>query len=212
MMEKIKEQIIDRFIEYSRAIYSIISDMGVFYISWVENSIKSKDILEKKAIKLKFDIEESVVIKNQIIKEFSEAFSIGAEDWAILIQKMDSLANLASKFVSLLEYIDLSDLNTEMKDSYHNSIKKILEMVNLLKGAIKLLRDNPKKVIYNINKIHELGNSTDLILNDFLHYLYKDKYLKIRNLLVIRDNIKTLEQFVDKIYHIAEIIRVLRYE
>ncbi|MFW9942401.1 MAG: hypothetical protein ACFFFT_15290 [Candidatus Thorarchaeota archaeon] len=212
MMEKIKEQIIDRFIEYSRAIYSIISDMGVFYISWVENSIKSKDILEKKAIKLKFDIEESVVIKNQIIKEFSEAFSIGAEDWAILIQKMDSLANLASKFVSLLEYIDLSDLNTEMKDSYHNSIKKILEMVNLLKGAIKLLRDNPNKVIYNINEIHELGNSTDLILNDFLHYLYKDKYLKIRNLLVIRDNIKTLEQFVDKIYHIAEIIRVLRYE
>ncbi|MFX1345970.1 MAG: hypothetical protein ACFFAI_12745 [Promethearchaeota archaeon] len=212
MMEKMKEQINDRFIEYSRAIYSIISDMGVFYITWIENSIKSKDILEKKAIKLKFDIEESVVIKNQIIKDFSEVFSLGAEDWVILIQKMDSLANLASKFINLLEYIDLSDLNAEMKDNYHNSIKKILEMVNLLKGAIKLLRDNPNKVIYNINEIHELGNSTDLILNDFLHYLYKDKHLKIRNLLVIRDNIKTLEQFVDKIYHIAEIIRVLRYE
>ena len=44
-------RIIERFIEYSRAVYSIISDMGVFYITWVENSIKSKDVLERKAIK-----------------------------------------------------------------------------------------------------------------------------------------------------------------
>lgn len=211
-MDKIKEEIIERFIEYSRAVYSIISDMGVFYITWVENSLKSKDVLERKAIKLRLDIEEAAVIKNQIIKDFSEGFSLGIEDWVISIQKIDSLANLASKFVNLLEYIDLNNFNSEMKDSYHNSIKNILEMVELLKEAIKLLRDNPRKVIYDINKIHELGNTTDLIVNDFLHYLYEDKGLEIRNLLIIRDNVMTLEKFVDKIYHIAEMIRVLRYE
>ncbi|MFW9874348.1 MAG: hypothetical protein ACFFG0_14680, partial [Candidatus Thorarchaeota archaeon] len=199
-------------IEHSRAVYSIISDMGVFYITCVEQSKMSNDILEKKANKLKFDIEEAALIKNQVVENFSELLSLGSEDWAILIQKMDNLSNLASKFVNLLRHIDLSDLNSEMKKMYHKSINRILEMVNLVKESIKLLRENPNKVIYNINEIHELGNSTDLILHDFLYYLYKDKGVEIRNLLVIRDNVATLEQFVDKIYHIAEIIRVLRYE
>ena len=212
MIDKIKDQIIEMLIDHSRGIYSIISDMGVFYMAWAENSKLSKETLIKKSNKLKLDIEDAALIKNQIIKEFSEALTLGSGDWIILILKMDNLSNLALKFVDLLIYIEVSDLNSEMKGMYHKSINTILTMANLLKDSIRLLLENPNNVVYNINKIHELGNSIDMIFHQFLHYLYKDKDLNIRNLLIIRDSVITLEQFVDKIHQIAEIIRVLHYE
>ena len=212
MIDKIKDQIIEMLIDHSRGIYSIISDMGVFYMPWAENSKLSKETLIKKSNKLKLDIEDAALIKNQIIKEFSEALTLGSGDWIILILKMDNLSNLALKFVDLLIYIEVSDLNSEMKGMYHKSINTILTMANLLKDSIRLLLENPNNVVYNINKIHELGNSIDMIFHQFLHYLYKDKDLNIRNLLIIRDSVITLEQFVDKIHQIAEIIRVLHYE
>ena len=132
MSDKIKDQLIEMLIEHSRAMYSIISDMGVFYIAWAENSKFSKEILEKKANKLKFDIEAAATIKNQAIKDFSEVLPLGSGDWVILIQKMDNLSNLALKFVDLLIYIELSDLNSEMKKIYHKSINTILEMAELI--------------------------------------------------------------------------------
>ncbi|MFX1303792.1 MAG: hypothetical protein ACFE9X_10570 [Promethearchaeota archaeon] len=199
-------------IEHSRAMYSIMSDMGVFYVNWVENSKSNKEILEKKAIKLKFDIEKATSIKNQTIKDFSELVTFGSGDLVILLQKMDNLSNLTLKFVDLLMYIELGKVDSEMKRMYHKSINEILEMVKLLKESIKLLRENPNNIIFNINKIHELANSTDKIFHQFLHYLYKDKDVELRNLLIIRDSVITLEQFVDKINHIAEILRVLHYE
>lgn len=199
-------------IEHSRAMYSIMSDMGVFYVNWAENSKSNKEILEKKAIKLKFDIEKATSIKNQTIKDFSELVTLGSGDLVILLQKMDNLSNLALKFVDLLMYIELGKVDSEMKRMYHKSINEILEMVKLLKESIKLLRENPNNIIFNINKIHELANSTDKIFLQFLHYLYKDKDVELRNLLIIRDSVVTLEQFVDKINHIAEILRVLHYE
>lgn len=199
-------------IEHSRAMYSIMSDMGVFYVNWAENSKSNKEILEKKAIKLKFDIEKATSIKNQTIKDFSELVTLGSGDLVILLQKMDNLSNLTLKFVDLLMYIELGKVDSEMKRMYHKSINEILEMAKLLKESIKLLRENPNNIIFNINKIHELANSTDKIFLQFLHYLYKDKDVELRNLLIIRDSVVTLEQFVDKINHIAEILRVLHYE
>ena len=212
IMDKVKNQIIEMLIDHSRIIYSIISDMGVFYVTWAENSKLNKELLEKKLNKLKFDMEEATSIKDQAIKDFTEALSLISEDYIILILKMDNLSNIALKFVDLLIYIQLNDLNSEMKKIYHKSINTILDMANILKESIKMLRENPSNVIYKINEIHELGNSIDIIFHQFLNYLYQDKDLNIRNLLIIRDTIITLEQFVDKIHHIAEIIRVLHYE
>ncbi len=212
IMDKVKSQIIEMLIDHSRIIYSIISDMGVFYVTWAENSKLNKELLEKKLNKLKFDMEEATSIKDQAIKDFTEALSLISEDYIILILKMDNLSNIALKFVDLLIYIELNDLNSEMKKIYHKSINTILDMANILKESIKMLRETPSNVIYKINEIHELGNSIDIIFHQFLNYLYQDKDLNIRNLLIIRDTIITLEQFVDKIHHIAEIIRVLHYE
>lgn len=212
MTGKIKYQLIEMLIEHSRAMYSIMSDMGVFYVAWAENSKSNVEILEKKAVKLKFDIEKATSIKNKTIKDFSEVLTLESGDWVILIQKMDNLSNLALKFIDLLMFIELRKVDSEMKSMYHKSINHILEMVKLLKESIKLLRENPSNIIFNINKLHEFANSTDMIFHQFLHYLYKDKDVEIRNLLIIRDSVVTLEQFVDKINHIAEIIRVLHYE
>ncbi|MFX1495221.1 MAG: hypothetical protein ACFFBZ_13120 [Promethearchaeota archaeon] len=211
-MDKVKDQIIEMLINHSRIIYSIISDMGVFYVTWAENSNLNKELLERKLNKLKLDIEQATSIKNQAIKDFTEAVTLISGDYIILILKMDNLSNIALKFVDLLIYIELNDLNSEMKKIYHKSLNTILDMVNILKDSIKMLRENPSNVIYKINEIHELGNSIDIIFHQFLNYLYQDKDLNIRNLLIIRDTIITLEQFVDKIHHIAEIIRVLHYE
>lgn len=211
-MDKVKNQVIEMLIDHSRIIYSIISDMGVFYVTWAENSKLNKELLEKKLNKLKLDIEEATSIKNQAIKDFTEAVTLISGDYIILFLKMDNLSNIALKFVDLLIYIELNDLNSEMKKIYHKSINTILDMANILKESIKMLRENPSNVIYKINEIHELGNYIDIIFHQFLNYLYQDKDLNIRNLLIIRDTIVTLEQFVDKIHHIAEIIRVLHYE
>ncbi|MFX0020090.1 MAG: hypothetical protein ACFFAK_10735 [Promethearchaeota archaeon] len=211
-MDKVKNQVIEMLIDHSRIIYSIISDMGVFYVTWAENSKLNKELLEKKLNKLKLDIEEATSIKNQAIKDFTEAVTLRSGDYIILFLKMDNLSNIALKFVDLLIYIELNDLNSEMKKIYHKSINTILDMANILKESIKMLRENPSNVIYKINEIHELGNYIDIIFHQFLNYLYQDKDLNIRNLLIIRDTIVTLEQFVDKIHHIAEIIRVLHYE
>ena len=126
--------------------------------------------------------------------------------------KMDNLSNLASRFVDLLMYIELKDVDSEMKTMYNKSLNNILEMALLLKESIKLLREKPINLIFNINNIHELCNSTDKLFHQFLHYLYKDKDVEIRNLLIIRDSVVTLEQYVDKINHIIEIVRVLNYE
>ncbi|MFX1242149.1 MAG: hypothetical protein ACFFA7_12950 [Promethearchaeota archaeon] len=212
MIDKIKEQLIERLIEHSRAIYSIMSDMGVFYVTWAENSKSNRELLEKKAIKLKFDIEEAALIKDQTIKGFSEALTLESGDWVILIQKMHNLSNMALRFIDLLRYIDLQNLDSEMKEMYHRSIDKILEMEKLINESIKLLRENPKNIIFNINMIHELGNHAETVFHQFLNYIYKDEKLEIRKLLIIRDTVVTLEQLVHKIHHIAEIIRVLRYE
>jgi uncharacterized protein Yka (UPF0111/DUF47 family) len=212
MTDKIKDQLTEMLMEHSRAIYSIMSDIGVIYVAWVENSKSNKEILEKKVIKLKFDIEDATSIKNQTIKEFSELLTLGSGDWVILLQKMHNLSDLALKFIDLLMYIELRDVDSEIKRLYHKSINDILEMAKLLKESIKLLREDPRNVIFDINRIHELSNSTDIILHQLLHYLYKDKDLEIRNLLIIRDSVVTLEEIVDKLNHIAEIIRVMRYE
>ncbi|MFX1380101.1 MAG: hypothetical protein ACFFCM_14890 [Promethearchaeota archaeon] len=211
-MNKIKDQLLMVLIDHSRILYSIISDMGVFYITWAKESKFSSEKLESKLNKLKLDIDDATSLKNQTIKDFSEGIALGLGDYILLLQKMDNLSNLALKFVELLMYIELNDLNNEMKEMYHKSLNIILEMVQLLKESIKLLIKTPNKTIYRINEIHELVNSIETIFHRFLNYLYKDKDLNIRNLLIIRDSVITLEQFVDKIHHIAEIIRVLNYE
>lgn len=212
MNNKIKDQIIEMLIDHSRGVYSIISDMGVFYMAWAENSKLSKEKLVKKSNKLKIDIEDTASIKNRIIKDFSNALTLGSGDWILLILKMDKLSNLALKFVDLLIYIEPSNLDSEMKEMYHKSINTILEMAKLLKDSIRLLLENSNNIVYNINKIHELDNSIDRLFHQFLNYLYKDIDLNIRNLLIIRDSFLTLEQFVEKINQLAEIIRILHYE
>ena len=60
-MNKIKEQIIALLIEHSRIIYSVVSDMGVFYSSWAENYEKNKDMLEKKRNKIILSEEDSIL-------------------------------------------------------------------------------------------------------------------------------------------------------
>ncbi|MEJ2249492.1 MAG: hypothetical protein P8Y97_07520 [Candidatus Lokiarchaeota archaeon] len=46
-MNKIEEEIISMLIEHSRIIYSVLSDMGVYYTSWKEGSKSNKKTLEK---------------------------------------------------------------------------------------------------------------------------------------------------------------------
>ena len=47
-MQKIKDELITLLIEHSRVIYSVVSDMGVYYSGWSENYDANKDNLDKK--------------------------------------------------------------------------------------------------------------------------------------------------------------------
>ncbi|TXT61914.1 MAG: hypothetical protein BAJALOKI3v1_720001 [Promethearchaeota archaeon] len=206
------DEITSLLIEHSRILYQVVSDMGVYYTDWQEGKKASKKDLKKRMSKLQLLEEDADNIKIRLIKEFSEASAQGLGDYMTLILRMDNVINAALEFVDILSKIDaIEEFNEDMKSSYHKMINTILEMTNVLKLAIKNLRDNPQEVFQNTTNIHELENDIDLVFREFLDYLYNNKEIDIRLLLRIRDSIKILEELADRIHDIGDLLRVLRY-
>ena len=106
-MGKIKEEIITRLIEHSRIIYSVLSDMGVFYNRWAEDYEKHKDSLEKKKSKMQLYEEDADAIKIQVIQDYAEAEAQGLGNYVALILKMDNVINYPLEFVDMLPKIEL---------------------------------------------------------------------------------------------------------
>ncbi|MFX0104226.1 MAG: DUF47 domain-containing protein [Candidatus Hodarchaeota archaeon] len=211
-MNKIKEEIISMLIEHSRIIYSVLSDMGVFYNRWAEDYEKHKSSLEKKKSKMQLNEEDADAIKIQLIQKFSES-GAGLGDFVALILRMDNVINYPLEFVDMLPKINLDDKNNEeIKKRYEKLINKTIEMADVLKSTIKSLRDKPDVVFNNTTKIHEIENEIDTIYRQFLEYLYSNKDIDIRLLLRLRDSIVLLEQLADRIHDIADFIRVLLYQ
>lgn len=211
-MNKIREEIISMLIEHSRIIYSVISDMGVFYSGWAEDYEKNKASLDKKKSKMQLYEEDADVIKIELIQKYSEA---GADlgDFVALILKMDNIINFWLEFVDVLPKIKLEGKNNkEIAKRYEKLINKIIEMVDVLKSTIKSLRDKPEIVFKNTTAIHEIENEIDTIYRQFLDYLYSNENLNIRVLLRLRDSIVLLEEGADAIHDIADLIRVLLYQ
>ncbi|MFX1273924.1 MAG: DUF47 domain-containing protein [Promethearchaeota archaeon] len=210
-MKKFKEQLITMLIEHSKIIYSIISDMGVYYSSWAGLNGSTKVDLEKKKNKMLLSEEDGDTIKIRLIKEFAEAGAQGLGDYIALVLKMDNVINTALEFIDLLGSID-KNLSDEIKKRYHKLINSSILMADVLKKTIKSLRDKPEVVFENTTKIHEIENEIDEIFREFLNYLYSDEDLDIRTLLRIRDSIIVLEELADRIHDIADVIRVLLYQ
>ncbi len=212
-MNKIKEEIITRLIEHSRLIYSVISDMAVYFTTWAEDYESNKDNLEKKKNKMQLSEEDGDSIKIQLIKEFSEAEAQGVGDYMTLVLRMDNVINYPLEFVDMLPKIKLDGKpDKEIKKRYNKLINKIIEMAAVLKTTIKNLRDKREAVFDNTTKIHEIENEIDTIYRQFLEYLYSNEDLDIRNLLRIRDSIVLLEQLADRIHFLTDLIRVLLYQ
>jgi len=210
-MKKFKEELITMLIEHSRIIYSVISDMGVYYSSWAGLNGSTKVDLEKKKNKMLLSEEDGDTIKIRLIKEFAEAGAQGLGDYIALVLKMDNVINTAIEFTDLLWSID-KNLNDDIKKRYHKLINSSIEMADMLKKTIKSLRDKPEDVFDNTTKIHEIENEIDEVFREFLNYLYNDKSLDVRLLLRIRDSIIVLEELADRIHDIADVIRVLLYQ
>ncbi|GAF78343.1 unnamed protein product [marine sediment metagenome] len=209
-MNKIKEQIITMLIEHSRVIYSVISDMSVFYSLWAENYEKNKESLEKKKNKMILSEEDGDQIKIRVIQEYSEVGAQGLGDYIALILRMDNVINSPLEFVDILTYMDYK-IDDEMKKRYNKFINTIIKMADVLKTTVKNLRDNRKVVFDNTTTIHKIENDIDFIFRDFLNYLYDNKDLDIRVLFKIRDSLIVLEQLADRVHDIADLIRILLY-
>lgn len=208
---KIKEEIISLLIDHVRIIYSIISDMGVYYTTWAEDFEANKKSLEKKKSKMQLSEEEGDELKVRLIQNFSEAEAFNLGDYVALVLKMDNVINYPLEFVDMLTKIRLTGKNAdEIKKKYHKLINQIMEMAGILKIAIKNLRDNPDKVFDNTTTIHELESEIDRTYRQFLEFLYSNVE-DIRILLRIRDSIVLLEQLADRIHDIADLMRVLIY-
>lgn len=210
-MNKIKDQIISMLIDHSRLIYSVVSDMGVFYSGWVEDYEANKENLENKQTKMQLVEEDADEIKIHLIKEFSEAETQGLQGYVSLILSMDNVINYAIEFTDMLGFID-TKISDEIKKRYHKLINTIIKMADALKKTIKSLRDNPEDVFHNTTVIHEIENEIDNIFREFLNYIYDNENLEIRLLLRIRDSIMLLENLADRIHDIADVIRLLRYQ
>ncbi len=210
-MKKVKEQLITMLIEHSRIIYSVISDMGVYYSSWAGLNGSTKVDQEKKKNKMLLSEEDGDVIKIRLIKEFSEAGAQGFGDYIALILKMDNVINTAIEFIHSIDTID-QNLSEDIKKRYHKLINSLIGMADMLKKTIKSLRDKPENVFSNTTKIHEIENDIDELFREFLNYIYDENNLDIRLLLKIRDSIIVLEELADRIHDIADVIRVLLYQ
>ncbi|MHA2186267.1 MAG: DUF47 domain-containing protein [Promethearchaeota archaeon] len=212
-MNKIKEEIISMLIEHSRIIYSVISDMGVYYSTWVKDYESNKDSLEKKKSKMQLREEDGDAIKIQLIQNYSEAGAQGLGDYVALILKMDNIINYPLEFVDMLPKIKLeSGKDAIIQKKYEKLINKTINMAEVLKSAIKSLRDKPDIVFKNTTMIHELENEIDTIYRDFLESIYSNDQLDMRKLLRIRDSIVLLEHLADTIHDIADLIRILLYQ
>ena len=212
-MNKIKEEIITMLIEHSRIIYSVLSDMGVFYNRWIDDFEKNKDFLEKKKAKMQLSEEDADNIKIQLIQNYSEVETQGLGNYIALMLKLDNVINYPLEFVDLLPKIKLDGINNkEIKKRYEKLINNIIKMADGLKSTIKSFRDNPDAVFNNTTMLHELENEIDTIFRQFLEYLYSNEDLNIRTLLRLRDSIVLLEQLADRIHDIADLIRVLVYQ
>ena len=209
---KVKEQIITLLIEHSRIIYSVTSDMGVYYSTWAEDLETNKKNLEKKKAKMQISEEEGDELKIRLIQNFSEAeaFNLGA--YVNLVLRMDNIINYPLEFVDMLTNIKISGKNAkEIKKKYHKLLNQILEMVDILKTAIKNLRDKQDNVFENTTTIHELESEIDRTYRQFLEFIYSNVE-DIRTLLRVRDSIVLLEQMADRVHDIADLIRVLLYQ
>jgi uncharacterized protein Yka (UPF0111/DUF47 family) len=208
---KIKDEIITLLIDHSRIIYSVISDMGVYYTGWSEGYESNKKSLIKKKNKMQLDEEEADEIKIKIIKDYAE---IGSQlgNFVALILRMDNLINYPLEFVDMLPNINLNDINSkEIHERYEKLLNIIMNMANVLKTTIKNLRDNQEKVFKNTTEIHEIENEIDRNYRQFLEFLYSNTSLDIRMTLRIRDSIVLLENLADRIHDIGDQIRVLIY-
>lgn len=204
---KTKYQIISLLIEHSRIIYSVISDMGVFFNGWKEK----KDNFDNKKNKMQLNEEDADVIKIRVIKDFSEAGAQGLGDYVALVLRMDNVINTALEFVDLLGFIDEKNIKDGLKQTLYDLINIIIKMTDSLKKTIKCLRDNPDDVLENTTAMHELENQVDGIYRDAINTLYEDESLDIRMLLRLRDILDTLERLADQLHDIGDVIRVVRY-
>ena len=213
-MNKIKEEIISMLIEHSRIIYSVISDMGVYYSTWAKDYEANKDLLEKKKGKMQLREEDADGIKIQLIKNYSEAGAQGLGDYVGLILKMDNVINYPLEFVDMIDKIILEgETAEEINKRYEKLINKIINMADVLKSTIKSLRDQKTQIVFeNTTSIHEIENEIDTIYRQFLKFLYSSEDLEVRKLLRIRDSIVLLERLADRIHDLADNIRILLYQ
>ena len=213
-MNKIKEEIIAMLIEHSRIIYSVISDMGVYYSTWAKDYEANKDSLEKKKGKMQLREEDADSIKIQLIQNYSEAGAQGLGDYVGLILRMDNVINYPLEFVDMIDKIILEgETAEEINKRYEKLINKIINMADVLKSTIKSLRDQKTQIVFeNTTSIHEIENEIDTIYRQFLEFLYSSEDLEVRKLLRIRDSIVLLERLADRIHDLADNIRILLYQ
>ena len=127
-MNKIKEEIVSMLIEHSRIIYSVISDMGVYYSTWTKDYEANKESLEKKKGKMQLREEDADGIKIQLIQNYSEAGAQGLGDYVALILRMDNVINYPLEFVDMLPKIKLENgKDDEIKKRYDKLINKIIQ-------------------------------------------------------------------------------------
>jgi uncharacterized protein Yka (UPF0111/DUF47 family) len=210
--KKAIDEILALLVEHSRIIYNVLSNMGVYYKTWMKENNSNKDELSKKQAKLQILEEDADEIKLKLISQFSEAETQGLGDYMTLILKMDNAINPALEFVDILSKIEsFRAINEEMREQYEKLINSILKMGNILKLAIKNLRGNLDEVCQNTTTIHEIENDIDHIFREFLDYLYDNNDIKRGLLLRLRDSIKILEELADRIHDIGDLIRVIRH-
>jgi hypothetical protein len=147
--------------------------MGVYYSAWAEDFESNKKNLEKKKSKMQLSEEEADELKIRLIQNFSEAEAFNLGDYVNLVLRMDNIINYPLEFVDMLTKIKINGkIAKEIKKKYHKLLNQVMEMVDILKTAIKNLRDQPDKVFGNTTTIHEHESEIDRTYRQFLEFIY----------------------------------------
>ncbi|MFX1258255.1 MAG: hypothetical protein ACFFAN_10370 [Promethearchaeota archaeon] len=171
--------------------------------------------LEEKKNKIHLDMQKADLIKERLIRDFSTSSNsniLSYSDFLILVIRMDGILDYISEFFNNLNYIQFNSLNIGFKKKYYRLIRNTLEMAEILKETIRLIKNNPKAIIADINRMHRIRDNSKKLIRNCRNFLFNENDLEKRNLVITLSSINILETLIDKMNHVIEIIRILRYE
>jgi len=184
---------------------------GVTYLSylierWLNNEEINPDAVIKKLAELERKADNA---KHVLLKHLSETPSLlQREDLMRIVLIADKIAeNVESAGFHLTTILDWHPPE-KISNEILKMVDKVIEVINTLKDAVRVLSINTEKVAAYVSKINSLERSIDFVHRRILDIVASEE-IDLRVLLRVRDFINHVEEISDVSEEVADAILIL---